>query len=169
MRSGTFNAAKICMGFCALLLLSLPSAAPAQAQGGNLKSYLELAAPELRSKTMEIIEGSMNFTEEEGKIFWPLYKKFEQESGVITDRTVAMLKDYQANVKALNDEKARELAERVFEIDGQKLALNKKYYHEFSKVLPQTRVLQFFQLFRRIDTLVSLRIATVLPMIGEDW
>jgi hypothetical protein len=151
------------------LLIALPSAGLAQGPSDNLKAYLELAAPDIRAKTMEIVKGSMNFTEEEGKAFWPVYKKFEEEQGAITDRTVALMKDYRASVDSLTNEKAKELADRVFEINAKKLDVNKKYYGEFSKALPQVRVLQFFQLYHRIDTLVSLRIASILPMIGEDW
>ena len=156
-----------CIGLLFLTALSTP--AYSQGKSNDLKAYVELAAPEIRAKTTEIVQGSMNFTEEEGKVFWPIYKRYEHELGSITDRTIATLKDYEANRKTLSNTKAKELAEQVFEIDAQKLNLNKKYYGEFSKVLPHTRVLQFFQLFRRIDMLLSLRIASILPMIGEDW
>ena len=158
-----------CMGFFLLLIIALPSAAPAQDANDNLRVFLELTTPEIRAKTGEIISGSMNFTEEEGKAFWPLYRKYEGESGAITDRMIAVIKDYKANVNALSDAKAKELAEKVFEMDEQKIRLNRKYYREFCKVLPPTRVLQFFQLSRRIDTLLSMQIASILPMIGEDW
>jgi hypothetical protein len=170
MKSGMLGATKTyCMGLFMLILIVSSSAALAQSPGDNLKAYIDLAAPELRAKTMEIIKGSMNFTEEEGKAFWPLYKKYEDESGAITDRMIAFLKDYQASIKSLSNAKANEFSEKVFEIDEQKIRLNKKYYKEFCRALPPTRVLQFFQISRRIDTLVSMRIASILPMIGEDW
>jgi hypothetical protein len=158
-----------CMGLCALLLIALPSAARAQSAGDNLSVFLELTSPEIRAKTMEIIRGSMNLTEEEGKVFWPLYKKYEAESGALTDRMIALIKDYQANVKRLTDAKAKQLAEDVLEMDEQKVRLNRKYHREFSKVLSPARVLYFFQVSRRIDMLLSLQIAKALPMIGEDW
>jgi len=170
MKSEMFDATKICgMGLFMLCLFASSSAALAQNRGENLKAYLELTAPELGARSMEIISGSMNFTEEEGKAFWPLYKKYETESLAITERMIALLKDYQANLKSLSNAKAKELSERVFEIDEQKIHLNKKYYREFSRVLTPTRVLQFFQISRRIDTLMSMQIASILPMIGEDW
>jgi hypothetical protein len=170
MKTAKLDAAKIfCMGLCGLFLVASPSAAPAQGRGDDLNAYLKLTSFEIRAKTVEIISGSMNFTEEEGKVFWPLYKKFEYESDAINDRMTAVIKDYKANVKKLSDAKAAELAERVFEMDEQKVRLNKTYYKEFSKVLSPTRVLQFFQLSRRIDLLLSLRMASILPMIGEDW
>jgi hypothetical protein len=154
---------------CAFLLISWPSTLFAQGPGDNVNDFLELAASEIRDKTKEIIGGSMNFSEEEGKAFWPLYEKYEDESGKITDEMIALLKDYEANIANLSDAKSKELADKVFDIDERKVRLNRKYYTEFCKVLPPTRVLQFFQLMRRIDTLVNLRIASVMPMIGEDW
>jgi hypothetical protein len=170
MKPARLAATRICcMGFCLLLVIALPSAALAQDASDNLHVFLKLTTSEIRAKTTEIVSGSMNFTEEEGKAFWPLYRKYEGESGAITDRMIALIKDYKANLKALSDAKAKELAEKVFEMDEQKIRLNRKYYGEFCKVLPPTRVLQFFQLSRRIDTLLNLQIASILPMIGEDW
>ena len=125
----------ICMGLFTVFLFALPSTTPAQGPGDNLKAFLDLGAPQLRAKTQEIISGSMNFTEAEGKVFWPLYKEYDREWGAITDRSIALIKDYQANVKNLSDAKAKELAEKVFEISEQKGALNRKYYKKFIEVL----------------------------------
>jgi len=168
MKSKDLDVMKVLyLGIFALLVFALPS--PAQGPGDNLKAFLDLGAPQLRAKTQEIISGSMNFTEAEGKVFWPLYKEYDREWGAITDRSIALIKDYQANVKNLSDAKAKELAEKVFEISEQKDALNRKYYGKFIEVLSPRRVFQFFQLSHRIDTLVNLKIASILPMIGEDW
>jgi len=157
------------MGLCVILLIALSPSATAQDSGDNLRAYLELAATDLRARTMEIISGSMNFTEEEGKLFWPTYKEFASELDAVSDQMTEIMKDYEKNVKALSDTKAKELAEKVFAANEQKARINRKYYEKFIKVLPPTRVLQFFQLSHRIDTLVNLRIASILPMIGEDW
>ena len=154
---------------CVFLLILCPCMLVAQAPGDNLDAYLDLAASEIRDKTMEIVKGSMNFTEEEGEVFWPIYRKYEYESILITDEMIALIKDYEANLDTLDDAKAKDLAEKVLQIDEKEVNLNKNYFEEFSKVLPATRVLQFFQLMRRINTLVDLRIASIVPMIGEDW
>jgi hypothetical protein len=82
---------------------------------------------------------------------------------------IALLKDYSASRKTLDAARAKDLAERLFKIDGQRVNLNKKDFKKFSQALPPPRVLQFFQLSRRIDLLVNLRIAATLPMMGEDW
>lgn len=170
MKSKRLSAKKLSsLPLCALLLIVCPSVLPAQGPGDNLESYLELAVPEIRGKTAEIVKGSMNFTEEESEAFWPLYRKYEHESVAIGDEMIALIRDYQASLDTLDDEKAKELADRVFQIDEKEVRLNKKYFKEFSKVLSPKRVLQFFQLTRRIDTLIDMRIASILPMIGEDW
>lgn len=144
MKSERLDAIQVCCtGLCVLFLLALPSAATAQGPGDTLRGYLELTTPEIRAKTMEIISGSMNFTEEEGKAFWPLYRKYEDESGAITDRMIAVIKDYQANVKTLSDAKAKELSGKVFEVDEQKFRLNKRYFKEFSRVLPRPECCSF--------------------------
>jgi putative heme degradation protein len=169
MKHQRIAALSICSAwFFALLFVVSPLTAPAQDRSANLNDFLKLGVPQLQAKTAEIIGGSMNFTEAEGKVFWPVYKRYESESHSITDQLVAILKEYEANVKTLTDAKANEIARKVFDIDEQKVRLNRKYYKEFCKVLPATRVLQFFQLMRRIDTLLNMGIASILPMVGEN-
>jgi hypothetical protein len=154
---------------CTVILIGLPAAAPAQGPEDNLSAFLQLTASDIRAKTNEIVSGIMNFTAAEGEAFWPLYRKYEFENGNIADQSMALIKDYKANFNALDDAKAKELAEKVFKLDEQKVRLNQKYYREFSKILPSKRTTQLFQLLRRIDLLVDLKTATMLPMIGEDW
>jgi hypothetical protein len=154
---------------CLFLLVGWASSAFAQGPGDNVNDFLDLAASEIRERTREIVSGSMNLTADEGKAFWPLYRKYEYESILITDEMIALIKDYEASLSTLDDAKAKELADRLFTLDEKVVQLNIKYFEEFSAVLPAKRVLQFFQLARRIDTLVDLRIASIVPMIGEDW
>jgi hypothetical protein len=170
MQSVVLNKTRICrLVLCALVSVIWPSGIFAQGPEDNLAAYLQLAEFDIRAKTMQIVSSTMNFTEAEGAAFWPLYRKYEFESGTISDRMISVIKDYKASLNKLDDAKADDLADRVFKIDEDQVRLYKKYYKEFSRVLPPKRVLQLFQLFRRIDTLVDLKIAGMLPMIGEDW
>lgn len=158
-----------CGMLCMMVFIGRPSVAPAQGPEDNLSAYLQLTDSAIRAKTNEIVSGVMNFTADEGAAFWPVYRKYEFENGKITDQMMAVIRDYKASLDTLDDAKAKELAEKVFQIDAQTVRLNQKYYKEFCKVIPPKRATQLFQLLRRIDLLVNLKMAAMLPMIGEDW
>jgi hypothetical protein len=170
MKSEKRNGAGIrCLMVHALILMGSLSAASAQGPEDNLSAYLQLAASDIRARTTVMISGVMNFSAAEGDAFWPVYKKYEFEHGNISDQMMAVIKDYKASLQTLDDAKAKMLAENVFKLDEQKVRLSKKYYKEFSKVIGAKRATQLLQLLRRVDLLVDLKTAAMLPMIGEDW
>ncbi len=170
MKSMCLNGTKVFF-LMLFILTGIGDSRVALAQGpeDNLSAYLQLAASDIQAKKKEIVSGVMNFNAAEGNAFWPVYRKYEFEYGNISDRLQAVIRDYQANRNTLNEAKAEELAQRVFKIDEQKVRMSQKYYREFGKVITKKRATQLFQLLRRIDLLVDLKIAAMLPMIGEDW
>ncbi len=144
-------------------------AAFAQTLEDDLSEFVQLSASDIRNLTKNIVSGVMDFTEEEGNAFWPVYEKYETEYDKISDRMQAVIEDYQANRDTMNDKKAKELAESTFSIDEEKIRLQEKYYKEFCEVIAPKRATQLFQVLRRIDLLINLKIAATLPIIGEDW
>ncbi|MEJ2111036.1 MAG: hypothetical protein P8Z37_14230 [Acidobacteriota bacterium] len=144
------------------------SALPAQVPEDDLLDFMQLTVADLRNASRNIISGVMKFTDEEANVFWPVYDKFDREYNKISDQMEAVIKDYEAHYKTMDDSKARELAQRMFAVDEAKVRLQENYYNEFSKVISANRTTQLFQVLRRIDLLMNLKIAATLPVIGEE-
>ena len=163
---------RIGVGFLALLtLIGIGSSSASLAQGleDDLKDLMQLSASDIRGMSVNIVKGVMDFTEEEGDAFWPVYQNYESEYGEIFDQMQAVIEDYKTHRDTMDDKKAKELAESVFNLDEKKVLLIKKYYVEFCRVITPKRATQLLQVLRRIDLLVNLKIAATLPIIGEDW
>ncbi len=155
-----------------LFVLTAISSAPsslAQTVADDLSEFVQLSASDIRNMSRNIISGVMDFTEEEGTAFWPVYEEYQTEYDKISDRMQAVIEDYQANLTTMDDNKAKDLAERTFRIDEEKTRLQNKYFKEFCKVIAPKRATQLFQVLRRVDLLINLKIAATLPIIGEDW
>ena len=149
--------------------ISGPFAVLAQTLEDDLSDFVQLSASDIRNASKQIVSGVMDFSEEEGNAFWPVYDKYELEYGKISDKMQVLIKDYQAHRETMDDKKAKELADRMFKIDDEKIRLQKKYYREFCKVITPIKATKLFQVLRRIDMLVALKIAATVPIIGEDW
>ena len=158
-----------CFLLALLILIGAPPEAPAESPGGDLDELMNLQIDDIRSMLGEMIAGVMNFSEAENEAFAPLYEKYETEYDILFDRKLTVIREYQASLDNLDEKKSKDLAERTFEIDKAKVQLSQQYYKEFSRALNAKRAAQIFQVLRRVDLLMDLKIASMVPIIGENW
>jgi hypothetical protein len=144
---------------CVLFMTAAPTYA------ADVNSEIELLRSDIRATKQAIITKEMNFTEDQSKAFWPVYRKYENELAKLNDGKVALIKEYMAQYETMNDGKARKLLEDAFELDERTTGLMRKYAVEMGTLLPHRVVTRFFQLERRITRLVDLQIASALPMV----
>lgn len=128
-------------------------------------SYIELMRSDVQTQKKAIITETMDFTEEEAAVFWPVYNDYANELRKISDEKIALIKDYTANFDNITDEKAKEIMDKSFSVEEKTTKLKKKYYKRLSKVLPATRATRFFQLENQLINLLNLQAASKLPLI----
>jgi len=144
-------------------LLSLMATAVMAERG--IEQYIELFRSDLNTQTVAVITEVMDFTEEEGTAFWPIYREMELERAKIGDRRIALIKDYAENFDAMTDVKAKELAGVAFKISDDRLKLEKSYYKKIEKATSSITAVKFAQLMNQIDLLIDISIASELPLI----
>ena len=146
-----------------LVLVSMILAAGAAlAQGAG--QYIELLRSDLKTERVAIITEAMQFTPEEGEIFWPIYREYELQTTKIGDRRIALIKEFATSFDTLTDEIAEDLIKESIKIDEDTLKLEKKYIKKFNKVLPARRVARYAQIDHRINMLIDIQIAAALPL-----
>jgi uncharacterized protein YpiB (UPF0302 family) len=130
-------------------------------------SEFELLRSDIRTKKMTMIAERMEFSGKEADAFWPIYRQYEVELAAINDKRVAVLKDYLRSHKTLDDAKAKEIAQGVFDVDQKTLDLRKKYFKEMSGAVSPKTAARFLQIERRIQQLVDVQIASEFPEIKK--
>jgi hypothetical protein len=167
--------------FVIFMCMALPSApAPAQqpqpaptrasdprseSRDANLRTYVELLRSDLRTQKVAIITEMMNFTEEEDRKFWPIYRDYETELAKINDDRIALIAEYADAYEKMTDETAARIGARALELEGRRHALKQKYFERFKSVLPAVTAVRFFQVENQILLLLDLQIAASLPVI----
>jgi hypothetical protein len=146
-----------------LSLLILFSGAFAQ----DVTGFIELMKMDLKTKKMAIITEGMHLSEEEAKIFWPLYKEFDAEMDKLFDSNLANIKLYADNFSIMSDEKAKEIGETALKIDKERIKVEQKYLEKISKELSPIIAVRFLQISRQINFLIRLQINSELPLIEK--
>jgi hypothetical protein len=144
-------------------ILALSAVSRAQVQEPSFDSKVEVVRADMRADKTTIITAGMNFNDKDAAAFWPIYRQYDRERSAMEDTRVAVIKAYTEKYPNLTDADAKEMAERMFECDSRLVALKKTYYKKLNKVLPALTVTKFFQLDRRIDLMIDMKVESSLP------
>ena len=131
-------------------------------------SYINQLRSELKTNKKTIITETMEFTDTQAAIFWPIYGEFEKELEELNNNRIENIKDFAANYDNMNDEKANELIKKSFDFQSDRLTLNEEYYDKFAEALSPTVAAKFMQLQNQIQLVVDLSIAANLPLVKKS-
>ena len=111
------------------------------------------------------IKDSLQLTEKQSAVFWPLYDDYEKEEINIFNRRTTHIREYMQEYKNLSDEKAESMMSDFLQIEADALALKRALVKKFSKELPSKTVFQFFVLEQLLEAGFIGQIAEKLPEI----
>jgi hypothetical protein len=149
--------------FALTLLACLLVAAPAAAQTST--SEKELTKSVITTERQAIIAANLSLTEEQAKVFWPLFREYGTEMDAITDRKIHLIEDYARKYVGLTDEEASQLMSDYFEVQKDELKTKQKWFAKMKKDLPIKTVTRFFQIEYKLDAIVRAETTRVLPLV----
>jgi hypothetical protein len=130
---------------------------------------LTLLRRDIRSIKKQIIAANLTLTDSEATKFWQVYEQYSADIGKINDTRTAIIKDYSEEYGTLTDDQADNLIRRWLDTDIEQTKLRQQYVPIFRKVLPGKKAATFFQLDRRISTMIDLQLTSQLPLAqGQD-
>jgi hypothetical protein len=109
----------------------------------------------------------MNFSEEDGSVFWSIYKEYEIELDKLGDKRLANIKDFAENYKKMTDLKADELIDKAFNYQEERLELKRNVYNQIKEKLNPLTAAKFIQLEHHIQLIVDLKINATIPLIEK--
>jgi len=129
---------------------------------------MALMRKDIRSIKKQIISANLNLTDSEATKFWPVYQQYSAEVEKINDTRTTLIKEYSDDYGTLTDEQADSLIRRWLDTDIAASNLRQKYVPIFRKVLPGKTAATFFQLDRRISTMIDLQVTSQLPLVQSQ-
>ena len=107
---------------------------------------VSLLRQDIRSKKKQLIAANLSLTDTEATKFWPVYDQYTAELTKLGDRKYAL----------------------SLVLDEQIAQLRAKYVPIVSKVLPGTKTATFFQLDRRLTSLLDVQLASQIPLVQDQ-
>lgn len=127
--------------------------------------WIELLKSNVQKESKNLIKQNFELTNEQAKVFWPIYDEYDQALAEVTNERLQNISDYMVNYKDLDSAKAESLLRKALELDQKKIDIQNEYYERFISVLPPTVVGKFFQLDQYIELLIQLQRSENIPLI----
>jgi len=152
--------------------LSLLTASLALVAGmGNAQTVddqIQVARGVLKADRKATVAETMQFTESEGKAFWPLYEQYRTEMGKQGDTLLKLVKEYGQLYPNVPDDRARAMLKELGDLEKNRLETRNSYLKKIEKVLSPAKTLRFAQVDTRLDLALRLRMAASIPLVPVE-
>ena len=132
------------------------------------KSDEEIYKKDIASQARELIQNNLDLTEDQSKVFWPLYDEFEVDAKSIVDAELQILEEYLMNYYTISDKKAKELTLRLLELRRNRIDLHEEYLEKMSEVLPAKVASKFIQIANRLYIMRSKQDTEKIPLLRDQ-
>jgi len=134
------------------------------AQSTNVRDDTELLISQIQTDKRAVVLASMNMTDAEVAAFTPVYDKYQADMKKQFEGAVEMLNKFSANYGSMTDDAAKDIMKDWFKLRDERNATMKKYAKEMGRDLPPTKVLQWVQIENKLNALLDVQAASVIPV-----
>jgi hypothetical protein len=129
------------------------------------EAELEVLLDTVRANRKALVAVNLDLTDDQAAQFWPLYDRYQKEINAIGDRVVALVREYEAQFRALSNDKALALTRQYLDAEAERIAVRRSYLDQFARVLPGRAVARFYQIENKMDALVRYELAATIPVL----
>ena len=128
----------------------------------------EVVRSVLKTDRKVVIAEAMQLTEAESTAFWPLYREYRADMDKLGDGIVKLVLQYADVYPNVPEDRAGKMLKDYLALEKDLVKVRAKYLKKLAKVLPKSKVLRFAQLENRLDLVLRLRMASVVPLMPVD-
>ena len=151
------------VGFVAIIAWAVTAAAQ-----DKPADNMQIVVEKVRADKKLLVADNMQLTETEAKAFWPVYNQYQDELFLLRVRTSKLINDYRDAYENMTDDTARKLLDEYMKIEALTLKLRKAYLSRFREVLPEVKVVRYYQIENKIQAALVYEIAASIPLIKTD-
>ncbi len=126
---------------------------------------IQLLRSDIQADKNDIVTHVMQFSDAESTAFWPIYRDYARDQQKVGDERVQLIKDYAQRYDTIDDASARNMVQRLLNVDAKFGNLRQEYWPKFEKVLGAKRAAKFYQLDSRLTLLINLQLVSEIPML----
>jgi hypothetical protein len=94
-----------------------------------------------------------------------VYRDYAKGQRAIADKRLALITEYAQSLDKMDNAKASNLTQRLFQVEDDTQALRKQYFTKFEKSLGPKRAAKFYQVDNRLTMIINMQLASEIPLI----
>jgi len=134
------------------------------AQSTNTRDDTELLISQLQTDKRTVVLSAMQLTDAEVAAFTPIYDKYQADMKKQYEAAAEMLNKFAANYGSMTDDAAKDIMKDWFKLRDERNEIQKKYAKQMGRDLPPTKVLQWVQIENKLNALLDVQAAAVVPI-----
>lgn len=147
-----------------MLAIIMVPAVPALSQEKSADTT-QIVIEKIQADKKLLVAETMNLTESEAKVFWPVYNSYQKILRHLVDRLIKVIEGYAKNYETMSNEDAKGLLDEYMAIEREHLNFQESYLPRFRKALPEKKVFRYYQLENKIEAGVNALLAEQIPLI----
>ena len=126
---------------------------------------MQIVLEKIRADKKLLVAENMQLTEAEAKAFWPVYDQYQNELFLLRSRTAKLIKDYADAYEKMTNDTAKKLLDEFMTIETLGPKLRQTYLPKFRKVLPEVKVVRYYQIENKIKAALMYELAANIPLM----
>ena len=126
---------------------------------------MQIVLEKIRADKKLFVAENMELTEAEAKAFWPVYEGYQDELFLLRARTAKLIKDYADAYGKMTNDTAKKLLDEYMTIEVLGPKLRQAYLPKFRKVLPEVKVVRYYQIENKIQAALIYELARSIPLV----
>lgn len=126
---------------------------------------MEFVLEKIRADKKLLVAENLQLTETEAKGFWPVYGRYQDELFLLRSRAVKLIKDYGDAYDQMTNDTAKKLLDEYMTIEALGLKLRQAYLPKFRAVLPEVKVVRYYQIENKIHAALAYEIGAKIPLM----
>ena len=126
---------------------------------------MQIVREKVRADKKLLVAENMQLTEAEAKAFWPVYDQYQDELFLLRARTVKLINDFADAYEKMTNEAAKKLMDEFITIENLGPKLRQAYLPKFRKVLPEVKVVRYYQIENKIQAALFYEFAANIPLV----
>lgn len=149
------------LGMIGMILISGVPGVAQEKPADNMQIVLD----KIHADKKLLVAENMQLTEAEAKAFWPVYSRYQDELFLLRARTAKLITDYAAAYDQMSNETAKKLLDEYMAIEEVGLKLRKAYLPKFRAVLPEVKVVRYYQIENKIYAALVYELGAKIPLM----
>lgn len=120
---------------------------------------------EVRAERTAVVAEALQLSEEQGKVFWPLYRQYWSAMDEINDGLVKLVLEYADVYPNVSEDLARQMLKDYTALEKKRMATRETYLRKFAKAITAAKALRLAQVENRLDLVVRQQLAGAIPLV----